>query len=412
MKRIGRWVLEAPLGDGGLATLHRGRHEETGDEVAVKILKPNADVVLTDRFRREAETIARLDHPNVVRIVDFGVEGSTPFMALELLRGDSLQAVIAREGALPTKRAATIADQILAALVRCHDHDIVHRDVKPSNVMLLEGDAVKLIDFGLARVGRDVAQKLTETGTVQGTPHYMSPEQCRGEEVGSASDIYSAGILVHEMLAGKTPFTGGDAATLMAAHLFVDPPALADIPPGLAAVVRSALAKRPEDRPSAEALRIALAGAVRGTDHVTRRLANAESRIDQLATPREQRAIGGTASAAVEAHGVAVVWLPNDARSASLASCLGTGGIAVELAFGDDIPDARGVVVLSSRERLRRLRERDRKRPIVVVDVAGPDETTEVIRLGADDMLLRDAPDADLVAKVKRLLRRVKPRLA
>lgn len=405
MKRLGKYVLEAPLGGGGIASLYRGRREPTGEAVAVKVLKAGSDDdgTLRVRFLREAKTIGRLDHPNIVRVFDVGEEGDDMFMVLELLAGDSLQATIAR-GLLPPARAFSIADQLLGALVHCHAHEVVHRDVKPSNVMLLEGDVPKLIDFGLAKASRDVAQKLTETGTVHGTPHYMSPEQCRGEDVSSASDIYSVGVLLYEMLAGKPPFAGSDAATLMAAHLFVDPPALANVPPGLAAVVRSALAKRPEDRPTASALRSSLAAAMTGADPVTRGALDAEQRVDQLGKPREQRAIGGLTPAAGEARGIVDVWMPNGPRAASLSSCLGTAGIEARIVESGEPP--AGSLVVTGLDRLRGLRERDRNRAVIVVDIGGPDETTEAIRLGASDMLLRGAPDADLVAKVQRVLRR------
>ena len=405
MKRLGKYLLEAPLGGGGVATLHRGRHVETGREVAVKVIKLGAgDPIAAARFQREAVTIARLRHPNIVQVLDFGQEGDDIFMVLELLHGDSLQALIAREGRIPAPRTVSLVGRILRALERCHEYGVVHRDVKPSNVMIVDGDVPKLIDFGLAKVERDVGAKLTETGTVHGTPHYMSPEQCRGEDVGSASDIYSVGVLLYEMLAGKTPFAGADAATLMAAHLFVDPPALPAAPPGLAAVVRSALAKRPEDRPTATALRQSLADALAGADPVTRGALDVDRRVDHLAKAREERALGGAAPMENIARGTALVWMANGSRAASLLSCLGTAGIDAKLVETEDPP--AGVLVVSGLDRLRRAKERDRKNQVVVVDIGGPNDTTEAIRLGADDMLLREAPDADLVAKVTRLLKR------
>jgi serine/threonine protein kinase len=405
VKRLGRYVLEAPLGGGGIATLHRARDERTGTAVAIKVLRSQDDPVVTNRFWREAETIGRIEHPNVVRVLDFALEADqTLYLVLELLDGEPLGEVIAREGRLPASRAGAIADQVLAALSYCHGSGVVHRDVKPSNVMILKGDVVKLIDFGLVKVGPDVAQKLTETGTVHGTPHYMSPEQCRGEDVEPASDIYSAGVLLYEMLAGKTPFAGSDAATLMAAHLFVDPPELANVAPGVAAAVRGALAKRPEDRPTASTLRTWLRDALTGEDPVTRAGRDVEQRVDHLAKPREERALGGSAKAVGPARGIAFVATANDARAASILSCLGTAGIDARLAGSD--PSSGGLTIVSGIEALRRFRDRDAKSAVIVVDVGGPDETTEAIRLHADDMLLASAPDADLVAKVHRVLRR------
>lgn len=410
MRRLGdRFVVEEALGAGGMGSIHRGRDERLGQHVAIKLLKRSLldDPILTQRFRREALTLSSLCHPGIVRVLDFGESDGDLYMVLELLRGETLETVIAREGAMPPPRALPIVDRILAALETCHANAVVHRDVKPANVMV-DGDDVKLIDFGLAKVGGAAFDKLTETGTVHGTPHYMAPEQCRGEDVGPASDIYSVGVLSYEMLAGKPPFAGADAATFMAQHLFFDPPALTNVSPGIAAVVSSALAKRPEDRPSARALREAFTAARAGADPITRGAVAANHRVEHLATPRDERALGSTNGApARDVHGTAVVWMAGDERSASLLGCLGTASIACTLSTGEEVPDAIGaVIVVADVDRLRRVRERDRKSPVVVVDVRGPEQTTEVIRLGADDMLLRDAPDADLVAKVKRLLRR------
>jgi eukaryotic-like serine/threonine-protein kinase len=406
MKRLGPYLLDSLLGGGGLGRVYRARDERTNEVFAVKILDRAMadDPVAVARFQREAATLAHLEHPGIVPVFDFGQEGDETYMVLELLDGASLQALLARDAPLAPLRAVAFADRILDALAACHERDVVHRDLKPSNVMVLDGDVVKLIDFGLAKVGLDVGAKLTETGTVHGTPHYMSPEQCRGEDVTPASDIYSVGVLFYEMLAGKTPFAGSDAATLMAAHLFVDPPPLANVPPGLAAVVRSALAKRPEDRPTARALRTAIAAAMTGADPVTRGARDVEKRVDDLATPREERAIGGTAAVAGEARGAAIVWMPNGPRAASLLGCLGTAGIDAKLVETDAPPS--GVVIVSGLDRLRRAKDHDRKTQVVVVDIGAPNDTTEAIRLGADDMLLREAPDADLVAKVTRLFKR------
>jgi eukaryotic-like serine/threonine-protein kinase len=408
VKRVGPYLLDSVLGDGGMATLYRGHDERLPRrDVAVKVLKRALfeDPIHVRRFQREASTLANLEHPGIVKVLDFGQDGEDLYIVLELLKGETLGQILAREGRLGAEPAHAIVDRILDALATCHAADVVHRDVKPSNVIVLEGDIVRLIDFGLAKVGGDVAAKLTETGTVHGTPHYMSPEQCRGEDVGPASDIYSVGVLSYEMLAGKTPFAGADAATIMAAHLFVTPPPLPDVAPGIAAVVQSALAKRPEDRPPANELRAAFADAMRGSDAVTRGSANANTRVAELAKPREERALAsGPAAQAHDAQGTAWLCMPDGPRAASLLSCLGTAGIDVKRIDGDDAP--AGVVIVADLDRLRRVRARDRKRAVIVVDVGGPEDTTEVIRLGADDMLLRNAPDADLVAKVKRLLRR------
>ena len=257
-----RFVLGRPLGAGGMGSIFRARDERLGADVAIKLLKRSLleDAVLRERFRREALSLARLRHPGIVTVIDYGEDLGDLYTVLELVEGETLDGVMDREGAMATERAGPLAGQLLAALEACHASNIVHRDLKPSNVMVRAvGGAtqVVLIDFGLARMsgGAAALSRLTETGRVQGTPHYMAPEQCRGEDVGPAGDVYSAGVLFYEMLAGAQPFQGKDAATFMAQHLFVDAPPLREVAPhvspGVAAAVHAALAKRAVDRPTA-----------------------------------------------------------------------------------------------------------------------------------------------------------------
>ncbi len=424
MRRLGdRFVIESPLGAGGMGSIYRGRDERLDEEVAIKILKPAHldDAVLRERFRREALSLAKLRHPGIVTVLDFGEADGDLYTVLELVRGETLERVMQRDRAMTILRAGPILDQILAALEVCHEHDIVHRDLKPSNVMvsMVSGvEHVKLIDFGLARMGTGTIEKLTETGTVQGTPHYMAPEQCRGEDVGPPGDIYSAGVVFYEMLAGGTPFRGNDAATFMAQHLFVEPSPLRHVAPhvspGVSAAVGAALAKQPQDRPTARELRDALTSAAKGTDPEALGQAAATLRRHASGLERSERALTGHAPAERPERtplGNVTVWMPVSDRSAALRGCLATGGLSCSLAPSDALPDVSGqsAVVVSARDgmaRVRRLREHAPKLVIVVVDVAGPDETTESIRAGASDMLLREAPDADLVPKLERLLRR------
>ena len=434
MRRFGdRFVLEEPLGAGGMGSIYRGRDERLGGAVAIKILKRALleDVVLRERFRREAVSLAKLRHPGIVTVLDFGEADGDLYTVLELVRGETLERLMGRDGAMTILRAGPILDQLLAALEVCHESDIVHRDIKPSNVMVstVNGvEHVKLIDFGLARmgargVGNGGLEKLTETGTVQGTPHYMAPEQCRGEEVGPAGDVYAAGVLFYEMLAGAEPFRGTDAATFMAQHLFVEPPPLRQVAPhvsaGVSAAVHAALAKQPHDRPTARELREALASAAKGTDpealgeaaSALRRQASGLARSDRAITGRP--AADGPQRGALGNVGNVLVWMTVGDRSAALRGCLGTAGLSSSLASTDDLPEISNgenvaVVVSASdgMDRVRRLRKIAPRLPIVVVDVAGPDGTTESIRAGASDMLLREAPDADLVSKMERLLTR------
>lgn len=426
MRRIAdRYTLEAPLGAGGMGSIHRARDERLGTEVAIKLLKRSLleDAVVRERFRREAQSLARLRHPGIVGVFDSGEADGDLYTVLELVAGETLELVMERERAMTLERALPIFDQILAALEVCHASDVVHRDLKPSNVMVA-GERVVLIDFGLARIGGSATvAKLTETGAVQGTPHYMAPEQCRGEEVGPPADVYSAGILFYELLSGAQPFRGADAATFMAQHLFVQPVPLGEaaphVSPGGAAAVHAALAKQAEDRPTARELRDALAAAATGKDREALAAAAATLRAATAGLARGDRALAPGAVRdlprpvdALDAR--VIVWVSAPERSAAIRGCLATAGLSCSASSGDATPDlTRGdgpvTVVVSARDgagRIRRLRAHAPKVPVVVVDVGGPDETTEVIRAGADDMLLAAAPDADLVAKLARLARR------
>ncbi len=423
MRRIGdRFVIEEPLGSGGMGSVHRGRDERLGAPVAIKILRRTLleDPLLRERFRREALSLGKLRHPGIVTVLDAGEADGELYTVMELVHGETLASVLLREGALDIARAAPIFEQILGALEVCHDNHIVHRDIKPSNVMIsiVNGDAhVKLIDFGLARLGTTSAEKLTETGTVQGTPHYMAPEQCRGEEVGPAGDVYSAGVLFYEMLAGAVPFQADDAATFMAQHLFVAPPPLRQVAPrvsaGVSAAVHAALAKQPQDRPSARDLRAALAAAASGTDPEAKAETAATVRQQASVLPRTERAIAGAPPKAPDETGAGgiLVWMSDLARSATLRGCLGTAGLICEVAWSGETPALPldiAVVVVSARDgmdRIGRIHAAPARPSVVVVDIAGPEETTGAIRAGARDMLLQEAPDADLVAKVRRLLK-------
>ena len=436
-RRVGdRFVLEELLGTGGMASIYRGRDERLGKTVAIKLLKRALleDPVLSERFRREGMSLAKLRHPGIVTVLDFGELEGELYTVLELVHGSTLEKLLGETArgtttaGLSVLRAAPIFDQLLAALELCHAYDIIHRDLKPSNIMIStlgDVDHVTIIDFGLAHVFGVEIDKLTETGTVQGTPHYMAPEQCRGEEVVPATDIYSTGVLFYEVLAGKTPFQAKDAATFMAQHLFVDPQPLDQIAPhvsaGVAAAIHTALAKQPQDRPSARELREALAAAFKGTDPETRASAAASLRKQTAGLSRNERSIGSAAVPGAGAEGGAVIlWMAEGARASSLRSSLGIAGLATSLWSKDEPPmnlvgAPRGAIaiVVSARDgsdRIRQLREAHRQLAIVVVDVGSPEETHASIRAGASDMLLSAAPDAELAPKLERLLRRRRAR--
>ncbi|MBX3233910.1 MAG: serine/threonine protein kinase [Labilithrix sp.] len=413
-RRVGdRFVVGDVLGSGGMSSIHRGTDERLGEEVAIKFLRQSltSDPVVRERFRREATALAKLRHPGIVSVLDFGEADGELYLVLELLRGRTLEERLF-EGALAPVAAAPIFDQLLAALELCHEAGVVHRDIKPSNVMLTGPERVTLIDFGLARIETQEDTKLTETGTVHGTPSYMAPEQCRGHEVGPPADVYAVGVMLYEALSGAPPFGGDNAAVLMAQHLFAPPAPLPLLPRGLEAAILHALQKKPEDRPTARALRHELTSAFKGTDAATLAEEAAKQRVHMAGLPRSERALTGRPPAAKTEPMLAApaatvgLWMSASNRSAELRGALGTAGFVVVLADGDEPPIA-DVVLASAKDGFERLRALG-KRAFVLVDVGGPAETTRAIRAGAADMLLTSAPDADVVPKLQKVLRRVR----
>jgi len=263
----GKYQIEAVLGKGGIGSVYRARRLNIGDEVAVKTLQPDwaSDTEMLGRFRREAQTAARLKHPNVVTIHDFGrtTDGQL-YLVMELVEGRNLRELMRGRRPLAADFAAEVLEQISSALDEAHRHGIVHRDLKPENIMLAEGATdwrVKVLDFGIAH-WRDLATgaaTLTQTGAVLGTPRYMSPEQCLGQEIDGRSDVYTLGVMLFEMLTGVPPFNSPVPTELIAQHLHQEPPSLhalnPDISPAIEQVIRQALSKQREARqPSAGAL--------------------------------------------------------------------------------------------------------------------------------------------------------------
>lgn len=233
--------------------------------VAIKLMRidllegaDRADFVA--RFQREAQAAARCTHANIVAVYDFALHEGNPFLAMEYVQGVSLAARLRQGPRFTPDEAVAIMRQMLDGLGGAHAAGVVHRDVKPANILLLDGNRVKMTDFGIARFD---GAELTQTGAVIGTPSYMSPEQCRGDPVDARSDLFSAGAVFYEMLTGERPFGGGNATQVIYRLIHEEPPALATthalIPPGLRAVLRRALAKSVADRfPSAEAMAAAL----------------------------------------------------------------------------------------------------------------------------------------------------------
>ena len=245
----GRYRIVRKLGSGGMANVYLAEDEELGRRVAIKILNDRYanDDLFIERFRREAKSAAALSHPNIVSVYDRGEAEGTYSIPMEVIEGRSLKELIMTRGPLPIAHALAYTHEILEALRFAHRHGIIHRDIKPHNILI--GERLKVTDFGIARAG---ASQMTEAGSIMGTAQYLSPEQARGAPVTASSDLYSVGIVLYEMLTGKVPFTGDSAIEIAMKHLndAPKPPSKIrpEIPEELDQVVLRALAKNPEDR--------------------------------------------------------------------------------------------------------------------------------------------------------------------
>jgi serine/threonine-protein kinase len=247
----GRYRIERKLGAGGMADVYLAEDQELGRRVAIKILnsRHGNDDQFIERFRREAKNAAALNHPNIVSIYDRGEAEDTYYIAMEFLDGRTLKELIIGRGAAPINVAIEYARQILSALRFAHRHGIVHRDIKPHNVLVDGEGRVKVTDFGIARAG---TSQMTETGSIVGTAQYLSPEQAKGGEVDPRSDLYSLGVVLYELLTGKTPFDGETPVEIAMKHLSATPKPPSklrpDVPRELDMVVMRALAKNPDER--------------------------------------------------------------------------------------------------------------------------------------------------------------------
>ncbi|MFN2613413.1 MAG: protein kinase [Actinomycetota bacterium] len=271
----GRYRLEEQIATGGMGTVWRAHDEVLQRPVAVKLLNDHLadDDAASERFRREALTAASITHPNMANVYDYVEDQGRPGIVMELVDGETLAHLIARRGRLPVKDAVRIACDVLVALDAAHAAGIIHRDVKPGNILITSRGEVKVGDFGIARSLSD--SSMTATGTVMGTAHYSAPEQVRGESAGPPSDIYSVGVVLYEMLAGRRPFQGDTAVAVALARLSEDPPSPRTLRPALPqqldALVMRALARDPAARFSgAREMRNALTAAVTGDDEASR----------------------------------------------------------------------------------------------------------------------------------------------
>ena len=248
----GRYQLEKPIGAGGMAKVWLAHDRLLDRQVAVKILAERyaSDPDFVERFRREASAAAGLSHPNIVTVFDRGEAEGSYYIVMEHLPGPDLKAVIRQRGALAPRQAVDAALQVLAALSAAHRRNVIHRDIKPQNVLIAEDGHLKVTDFGIARAGDDAG--MTDVGSVIGTAQYLSPEQARGEDVTTASDCYSVGIVLYELLTGRVPFDGEKPVAIAMRQINEVPVAprvhVPQIPPQLNDIVMKALEKRPGSR--------------------------------------------------------------------------------------------------------------------------------------------------------------------
>jgi eukaryotic-like serine/threonine-protein kinase len=415
----GKYALQRRLGEGGMGAVYVAEHVALRHLVAIKVMHGPAtnDEIAVRRFLREARAMAALDHPNIVRVLDFGVDQGAPYIAMDYLKGKSLDDMIAEcTTPPPLARVLEILVPVLDGLAAVHERGVVHRDLKPDNIFLAElpaGEQVKLVDFGLARMDDGEGQpSLTQTSAISGTPDYMSPEQCQSLKVGPETDIYAVGCILTSLLQLFPPFAGGSVVEVLTKQMFTAPPPLRrpanaePVPTALEALRLSLLAKDSLQRPqTALEVKTRLLEAF-DSQSLERRLTTRRADADQSAG--QHRSASAPAAPALKADGTCLWIRATGAAVTELATPLASQGIALTNHAGDP----HGVVLFEAGDdlaiALQFLSERGPSAPPAVVSIKHLDITriNALIAAGAADNIA-SPPDPSLLAKkLGRILRR------
>ena len=343
------------LGEGAFGRVYLGRDRRLARIVAIKVIKPawGDDPEWVDSFLQEARLLARVSDPGIVQIFDVGHAPEGPYYVAEFVDGESLASRLNR-GPLPPREACDVAEQLCRALAHAHDQRIVHRDIKPANVLISARGQVKVGDFGVARLTENTTE--APAATILGTPRYMAPEQARGRGATPAADVYSAGVVLYEMLAGKPPFAGGSAIELAMRHANDPPPPLApDTPPALTKVLARALAKDPAARyPDGRSMARALARARPRTTEIERGGTDPRERADQFTEVMRQTRTGADPAAALALAGAATATVLAAAPDSSSAAPAGTTRVIPSSPTTQQRRRSRGADAAGARVRERR----------------------------------------------------------
>jgi predicted Ser/Thr protein kinase len=340
----GRYEVEAVLGTGGMSTVYRARDRELQRTVAVKLLDPRwaDDPEFVGRFRDEARAAARLTHPNVVGVLDRGIDEGREYIVFEHVEGETLKQIVAREGPLPPERAAGLGCGVSRALAAAHAAGIVHRDVKAQNILVGADGRPRVTDFGVARVPD--AEQRTETGAIVGTGTYIAPEQAQGERVSGAADVYALGVVLYELVVGTPPFDGANPVTVAMRHVNDPVPrvaaARADCPPELATLIESCLAKDPAARPAPGDVAVRLERLARGAAEPSaeedRTLVISRRPAPRRSAPRRRRTVLLAVGAALAAAVLAAVLLARGVGDTGAGTPVDVAAIASHDPVGGD----------------------------------------------------------------------------